>query len=190
MHSEKQPSSYDWPLQHLRNHAFQQEQRETRVSAFKMKTVLAFLLVLPLSAQAQTRHPDLLKVDRGFDSIIAKRGLEGWMSFMSEDTVLSLWDPLQPLAGREAIRKFLTDYFAIPGMEITLKPNAAHLSPSGNTGYTVGNYEWVIPNTVCHCTNHFRGTYIAVWRLGNDAQWKVKSFTVVEESGMGCGCGN
>ncbi len=26
------------------------------------------------------------------------------------------------------------------------------------------------------------------WRLGDDGRWKIKSFTVLEESGIGCGC--
>jgi ketosteroid isomerase-like protein len=146
------------------------------------------LLLLPLSGAAQTGRPDLLKIDRDFDGAIAKHGLEGWMSFMSENTVLSLWEPVAAVAGREAIRKFMTDYFSVPGLTITLKPNAAHLSPSGQAGYTTGSYDWVVPNVACHCTNEFRGTYITVWSLGYDAQWRVKSFTVFEGSGHGCGC--
>lgn len=153
-----------------------------------MRTVLAFLLLLPLSAPAQTGRPNLLKVERDFDGAIAKHGLEGWMSFMSENTVLSMWEPLTPVAGRETIRKFMADYFAIPGLTITLKPNAARLLPSGQAGYATGTYDWVVPNVVCHCTNEFRGKYITVWTLGYDAQWKVKSFTAFESTGRGCGC--
>jgi ketosteroid isomerase-like protein len=152
-----------------------------------MKIVLAVLLLLPLSATAQTVRPDLLRIDRDFSSAIAKHGLEGWMSFMSGNTVLSM-EPLAPVAGQESIRKFLADCLAIPGVTITLKPNSAHLLPSGQAGYTTGTYDWVMPNDLCHCTNEFRGTYITVWSLGHDAQWKVKSFTLVEVAGSVCGC--
>jgi len=75
-------------------------------------------------------------------------------------------------------------------LKITLKPETAHLSPSGDTGYTTGTYEWVSPSVGCGCTNDFRGTYLTAWRLGRDNKWKVKSFTVLEESGTGCGCGH
>jgi ketosteroid isomerase-like protein len=158
------------------------------VSIQPVRTLLAFLLFLPLSLSAQDAPPDLLKIDHSLDSAIALHGLEGWMNFMSENTVLSMWEPLAPVAGREAIRKFMGDYFAIPGVTITFKPRAAHLSPSGQAGYTTGTYDWVVPNLVCHCTQEFRGKYIAVWSLGYDGHWKLKSFTVFDGWGHGCGC--
>ena len=156
-----------------------------------MKNVLLIvcLLLLPRNTWAQCTAPELLETDRDFANAISQRGVEGWMSFMSESSVLSMWDYLQPVAGQAEIRKYMEMYFGIRGLKITLKPEAAHLSPSGDAGYTTGTYEWLSPNPVCGCTNDFRGTYVTAWRLGRDNKWKVKSFTVLEESGTGCGCG-
>jgi ketosteroid isomerase-like protein len=148
------------------------------------------LLLLPLNTKAQCTAPDLLETDRDFANAISQRGVEGWMSFMYENSVLSMWYYLQPVAGQAEIRKYMEMYFGIPGLKITLKPEAAHVSPSGDAGYTTGTYEWLSPNTVCRCTNDFLGTYVTAWRLGRDNKWKVKSFTVLEESGTACGCGH
>ena len=147
------------------------------------------LLLLPLSARAQCAAADLLETDRDFANAITQRGLEGWMSFMYENSMLSMWHYLQPIAGQAEIRKYMEMYFGIHGLKITLKPETAHLAPSCDAGYTTGTYEWLSPNTVCGCTNDFRGTHVTAWRLGRDNKWKVKSFTVLEESGTGCGCG-
>ena len=147
------------------------------------------LLLLPLSARAQCAAADLLETDRDFANAITQRGLEGWMSFMYENSMLSMWHYLQPIAGQAEIRKYMEMYFGIHGLKITLKPETAHLAPSCDAGYTTGTYEWLSPNTVCGCTNDFRRTHVTAWRLGRDNKWKVKSFTVLEESGTGCGCG-
>jgi ketosteroid isomerase-like protein len=150
--------------------------------------LISCLLLLPFNARAASAPPDLLQTDRDFAQAISQRGLEGWMSFMSENSVLSMWHYLQPVAGQAEIRKYMEMYFGIPGLVITLNPESAHLSPSGDAGYTSGTYEWVSPNAVCKCTNSFHGTYVTAWRLGPDGRWKVKSFTVLEESGTACGC--
>jgi ketosteroid isomerase-like protein len=158
----------------------------------KMKTFLAFLLLLPLSATAQTATPDLLKTDRDFATAVSERGVEGWMGFMSENAVLSMWGNLQPFAGQAAILNYLTSQFAIRGLTVTLTPESAFLSPSGHAGYTTGTYEWARPNNpanpLCRCTTGFRGTYVTAWRLADDGKWRVKSFTILEEYTFGCGC--
>ncbi len=38
------------------------------------------------------------------------------------------------------LRKYLTLTFAAPVFALTLEPETAHLSPSGNAGYTTGSY--------------------------------------------------
>jgi len=154
-----------------------------------MKAILVFcLLVLPLNCMAQTADSGLLKTDGDFADSISKRGVEGWMSFVTENTVLSMWHYSQPVVGQTEISKYLAGYFAEPGWTITLKSEVAHLSPSGDAGYTSGTYEWIIPNAACRCKNDFKGTYVTGWRLGDDGRWRIKSFTVLEESGIGCGC--
>jgi hypothetical protein len=60
------------------------------------------LLLLPLHTNAQRTVPDLLETDRDFSNAISQRGVEGWMSFMSENSVLSMWHYF----GRNSIVRF------------------------------------------------------------------------------------
>jgi hypothetical protein len=61
------------------------------------------------------------------------------------------------VAAQAEIRKYMEMHGGIPGLKITLKPEAAHLSPSCDAGYATGTYEWLSPNTVCGCTTIFEG---------------------------------
>ena len=154
-----------------------------------MKTLLLLcLLVLSLDNKTQKANPALLETDRDFADSFSERGVEGWMSFVSENTVLSMWHDSEPVRGRREIREYLAGYFKESGSTVILNAEAARLSPAGNAGYTSGTYEWIIPNPGCRCKNDFKGTYVTGWRLGDDGRWRIKSFTVLEESGTGCGC--
>ena len=140
------------------------------------------------TAQTGTPSKELLDVDRAFARATSDRGLEGWMSYLSDTVVISLSEPMQPVGGTENVRKHFASLFAIPGFTMKWEPDSAYIFSSGITGYTTGRYTIVTPNSLCRCTNTEYGSYVSVWRRPEGGEWKVKAFIPSLEGGMGCGC--
>jgi ketosteroid isomerase-like protein len=158
-----------------------------------MKAIAAFLLFL-VSALAQKTPTALLKLDREFAQATSEKRLDGWMRYMMDSTVV--FGPpgsAQRIVGREEIRKYYQDMFAMPDFNMTWTPKTAELLPSRRTGYTKGTFHWVSPNDKCHCVNDWHGTYLAVWEEEQcpGGVWKLKAlFPSLEEGSVSCGCGS
>src|SRR3984957_21286981 len=97
-----------------------------------MKTLLLLcLLVLSLDNKTQKANPALLETDRDFADSISERGVEGWMSFVSENTVLSMWHDSEPVRGRREICEYLAGYFKESGPTAILNAEGARLTREG-----------------------------------------------------------
>jgi ketosteroid isomerase-like protein len=159
----------------------------------KMKVLLAFLL-FSVSALAQMTEANLLKLDREFAQATAEKRLEGWMHYMMDSTVVfGPTHSAQRIVGKDEIRGYYRDMFAMPGFNMTWTPKTAKILPSGQTGYTRGTFHWVSPNDICHCVNDWHGTYLAVWEEEQCPQgaWKLKGlFPSPEQGSVSCGCGH
>jgi ketosteroid isomerase-like protein len=157
---------------------------------FPLVCVLGFLLGSASQASAQNINAtqELLKVDAAFARATSERGLEGWMSYLSDTAVISQPASMEPVSGIEKIRDRFAPLFAIRGFAITWKPRRAHVFASGNTGYTSGTYKWDTPDPDCQCTNSETGNYVTIWRRMNASQWKVTAFIPLGDYGIKCGC--
>jgi ketosteroid isomerase-like protein len=158
-----------------------------------MRTVMAIFL-LTLSAAAQMTTAALLKLDKDFAQATEGERLEGWMKYMMEPTVIfGVQHTDQRIAGKQEIRAYYHDLFAMSDFQMSWVPTKARLLPSRMTGYTVGTFHWVIPNSQCKCVNDWHGTYVAIWeeeaRAGGN--WKLKAlFPSTDRASVGCGCGS
>jgi len=155
--------------------------------------MLAFLL-FSVSAAAQMTEAALLKLDLGFARATSEKRLDGWMRYMMDPTVI--FGPphsAQRIVGKEEIRSYYREMFAMPDFNMSWTPETAEVLSSGRIGYTKGTFHWVSPNYRCHCVNDWRGTYLAVWEEEQcpQGEWKLKAlFPSLEEGSVSCGCGS
>ncbi len=131
--------------------------------------VLVTLLLAAAVCVAQTGSAALLKADRDFAQAVAQKGLDGWMSFMADNSV-RLGAP--PVVGKEAIRAAMAESFAIPGFKLKWAPTRAAIFKGGNLGYTVGRYEATRANNRGETVTS-SGSYLTVWQKQKDGSWKV-----------------
>jgi ketosteroid isomerase-like protein len=153
-----------------------------------MKAVLFFLL-LSHTAAAQMTRAALLQLDRDFAYATSERQLDRWMNYMMDSTVIFRPSSTGHFVGKEEIRSYYGDLFAMPDFSMSFRPESAEILPSGGMGYTKGKFQWTIPDHGCQCVNELRGTYLAVWeRDPSSNAWKLKALFPDPEGGSGCGC--
>jgi ketosteroid isomerase-like protein len=157
-----------------------------------MRVLLVFLL-LTVSVRAQMTTAALLKMDRDFQRATSEKGLDGWMSYMMDSTVI--FGPptsAQRIVGREEIQDYYRTFFEMSDFRMSWIPKSASILRSGNTGYTRGTFHWILPNRGCNCVNDWKGTYLAVWELDSriSGKWKLKALFPSVDGGTGCGCGS
>ena len=138
-----------------------------------MKTCSLMLLLLwcaPIFAQS---HSDpsapVLQADRDFNAATSARGLDGWMEFMSDDTVLQR-DKVY--TGRDAIRAEMGQDFANPDTKLTWKPTSGQMFDSGTMGFTTGDWEFRSKDSKGNKVA-VKGQYLTVWKKQKDGSWKV-----------------
>jgi uncharacterized protein (TIGR02246 family) len=115
-------------------------------------------------------HEELLKVDREWARTAATRDLEQIVSYWTDDAVI--YTPGEaPVAGKEAIRKYVGESLKVPGFAITWTPTRAEVSRSGDLGYTIGTNSITVPGNQGG-TATVEGRYVTVWKKGQDGRWR------------------
>ena len=134
---------------------------------------LVFLLECAASAQHSGQvnpREELLKVDREWAQVAATRDLERIVSYWTDDAVI--YTPGEaPVAGKEAIRKYVGASLALPGFAITWTPARAEVSKSGDLGYTIGSNAITLPVAQGGSAT-VEGRYVTVWRKEQDGRWR------------------
>ncbi|MFZ5353497.1 MAG: YybH family protein [Bacillota bacterium] len=113
----------------------------------------------------------LMALDKEFDMATSEKGVEGWVSYFSEDGIMV---PSQGeiIKGKEAIYKRMQGAFGTAGFSLRWQPEAAKVSEDGTMGYTYGRYVRKHPDkdgTIMEGT----GRYTSIWQLQNDGSWKI-----------------
>jgi uncharacterized protein (TIGR02246 family) len=112
----------------------------------------------------------ILATDRPWQEAIAAKDVERSLSFWSDDAVLLA--PGQPrLVGKEAIRRFVTESFKIPGFGISWETTGVELSPSGGLAYAFANTTTTFSGPDGK-PGAMRAKSLTVWRKGPDGRWK------------------
>ncbi len=134
--------------------------------------VTAALVVCCTFALAQTA-PDkaapLLQADREFNAATSARGLDGWMEYMTDETVVQRE---KAYVGREAIRAAMAPDWSSPDFKLTWKPDSGQLFDSGAMGFTTGTWELRTKDAKGNQVG-LRGQYLTVWKKQKDGSWKV-----------------
>ena len=113
----------------------------------------------------------LLKVDREWARATAEKGVDGFASFIAEDTLfLAGGSPL--IRGRQGAVDAWGGLLTDSSSSITWEPILAVLAESGELGYTVGQYTMTVPGENGERLVE-KGKYVTIWRKQADGSWKV-----------------
>ena len=97
--------------------------------------------------------------------------LEAFMSFIADDVVWYFCNR-PTLTGKNEVRSFYEEVFAIPRFSLTWTPDRIEVSNAGDMGYAYGlykvSYQDSSGNTVEETSN-----YATFWRKHNGGDWKV-----------------
>lgn len=112
----------------------------------------------------------ILATDRPWQEAIAAKDVDRAVSFWSDDAVVLA--PGQPsLVGRDAIRRFVTDSFKVPGFGIRWETTAVQVSPHGELAYAFANTTMTFSGPDGKPTA-MKAKSVTVWRKGPDGAWK------------------
>ena len=112
----------------------------------------------------------LMDADTQFARDTAERGVEGWVSWFTDDG--TMYPPARDaIEGRAAIREQMGDLYdprsGQGGLRLDWQPIRAEVSESGELGWTTGT------SKVVTTAGMRQGRYITVWRKQADGNWKV-----------------
>ena len=134
----------------------------------------------PSGPPAVSVAPDvLMDVDRAFARSVAERGAEAWVESFSESGAMLV--PGAEIRGHPAIREAMTPSFETPGFSLNWDPTRARISAGGDLGYTIGRYRSEAPGEDGAVVSE--GTYVTIWRLGEDGEWRVELDLGVPDGG-------
>ena len=113
----------------------------------------------------------LLQTERAWAAATAGSDPEDVLSFLHDDAVLYPGDG--PTAhGKSEILVFLTARRTMPGFQQVFAPAEAYVSPAGDLGYAVGQFETLTSNSV-GIDLVASGRYVNVWRRDTDGNWEI-----------------
>ena len=121
------------------------------------------------SVNVEQQRNALIELDRAWSQ--TTKDVEKYLTYWAPDA--SVYPQGMPIAtGSGAIRKTITEVFAMPGFSIRWSPTKADVSASGDLGYTSGTYEMTV-NDAAGKPMTEKGKYVTVWKKQRDGQWKV-----------------
>jgi ketosteroid isomerase-like protein len=135
--------------------------------------VPGLIVILAFGWRAQSQQPSdaavLLNTEADFEKATAEHGLDGYMSFYTEDSAeLSNGSPI--VTGKANIRQTLEPWG--PENSLTWTPVRADIAASGDLGYTYGNFVFKTKDKNGKPVSYY-GKYATVWKKQKDGSWKV-----------------
>jgi ketosteroid isomerase-like protein len=112
----------------------------------------------------------LVRADKAWSDAAAARDVETVLSYWTDDA--TVYPPGQPaVVGTDALRRYVTGGFALPGFSIGWETHAFEVSASGDMAYGVGTNVVTI-NDAQGRTITERGRAVTVWRKDRDGKWR------------------
>jgi uncharacterized protein (TIGR02246 family) len=141
-----------------------------RVLLLVVTGALAGAPALPATPDLQAERATLFRLDKEWAQAAAARDLEKTLSFWADDA--RVVPPGQPaVVGKEAIRRYVTEAFALPGFSIQWEASDIVVSASGDMAYGVST-NTVTVNGPGGTPMTERGRGITVWRKSPGGAWK------------------
>jgi ketosteroid isomerase-like protein len=116
---------------------------------------------------SSTSAPMLEQADLDFAADTLTSLSAGWASWFDEEG--AQWRPQRGrIVGPEAIRELMRPAFDENGLKLEWTPRASGLAPSGDLGFTIGDYV-----ATTKTGERSTGGYVTIWRKQADGSWKV-----------------
>jgi uncharacterized protein (TIGR02246 family) len=124
----------------------------------------------PARVDVASDRAALFRADKAWSQAAARRDVEEVLSFWTDDA--SVFPPGQPpVVGKEALRRYVTGGFAMPGFSIQWETSAFEVSAAGDIAYGVGTNVVTINDPQGKRITE-RGRAVTVWRKGTDGLWR------------------
>src|SRR5215472_10660446 len=121
-------------------------------------------------ADLEADRAAILATDRPWQEAIAAKDVDRALSFWADDAVVLA--PGQPkLVGKDAIRRFVTESFKIPGFGIRWETTSVQVSPQGELAYAFANTTTTFNGPGGRPTA-MKAKSLTVWRKAPDGRWK------------------
>ena len=115
----------------------------------------------------------LFRTDKAWSQAAAARDVEKTLSFWTDDA--SVYPPGQPaVVGKDALRRYVTEGFGLPGFSIRWETSAFDVSASGDMAYGLGTNVVTMNDPQGKMVTE-RGRSVTVWRKGADGSWRCVS---------------
>lgn len=139
-----------------------------------MKYVMLFLTFL-ISGIAAGHENDarqlLIETDQAWSQAASEgKDVEKVVAFWTDDAVI-VPSGAPIISGKAAIRDYVKQSFDTPGFRISWKTLDARISSDGTMGYTTAESSFTFPAADGKLET-MTGRGVAIWRRGNDGQWK------------------
>ena len=118
----------------------------------------------------EAERMELLQTEQALAAATAGSDPEDVLSFLYEDAVLYPGDG-PPVHGKSEIMVFETTSRMMPGFRQIFAPVEAYVSPTGDLGYTVGQFETFTSSSE-GIPLVASGRYVNVWKRNADGNWK------------------
>jgi len=129
-------------------------------------------VVAPVAARVDVaaERTALARADKAWSEAAVSKDVERVVSFWTDDA--TVYPPGQPaVVGKDALRRYVTEGFAIPGFSIRWETTAFEVSASGDMAYGLGT-NVVTMNDAQGKVMTERGRGVTVWRKGKEGRWK------------------
>ena len=140
-------------------------------SAGRLAVSCAVLSILGCSHVDTAAERDaILATDKPWQEAIAARDVERSVSFWAGDAVVMA--PGQAsLAGKDAIRGFVTQAFKAPGFGLRWETTSVDVAPHGDLAYALAKTTTTVVGPDGKPVS-LRGKAATVWRKGPDGRWR------------------
>ena len=133
-------------------------------------SLLCLLSACASQPSLETERAAIMQADSAWLAAAASRNVDSTLSFWTDDArLISPGEP--PVVGRDAIRKMLTDGFAMPEFTASWTTTDVVVSPKGDMAYSHGTNQFTVPNQAGG-VDTLRGQAVVVWRKGDDGRWR------------------
>lgn len=137
-----------------------------------LSAVLLLAVTSPAGSQVglAAERAALARADREWSEAAVAKDVEKTLSFWTDDA--TVYPPGQPaVVGKDALRRFITEGFGLPGFSIRWETSAFEVSASGDVAYGLGTNVMTMSDPQGKAITE-RGRGVTVWRKGADGRWR------------------
>jgi uncharacterized protein (TIGR02246 family) len=147
-----------------------EEEEMIGMDMLSVAVLLAAASAAPAKVDVAAERVALFRTDKAWSEAAASKDVEKTLAFWTDDA--SVFPPGQPAAvGKDAIRRYVTEGFALPGFSIEWETSVFEVSASGDMAYGLGT-NVVTMNDPAGKVITERGRGVTVWRKGKDGKWR------------------